>query len=204
MVKQSSEGASCGATACGLRFASSEYADSVFRPRLDVTWSGDGVTVYQPLSLHANGADLSWEQKPGPDRDVQTLRDPPLADCQLHPVKRRPWLRRSATRRVIRYRDTTAAPSTAFSYKVVTVSNVSGTDTSFPSNDVRVTLPPTRSRRRRSSRQKSIRRLTGRGVTARTTAHTPICRSTVRPIRATTSSAPSCSSICATSRPRRR
>ena len=67
LLTQATEGAELKAqTSCGLSFASSEWSDSSFRPRLDVTWSGDGVTLFQPLSLHGNGADLVWDQNPAP------------------------------------------------------------------------------------------------------------------------------------------
>ena len=140
LVRQASEGASCGSSVCGLRFASSEWADTSFRPRLDVTWSGDGVTLPQPLTLHANGAELAWDQNPAPTGTFQRYEIHRLQTAGFTPSAST-LIASIGDRSVTSFTDTTAAPGTAFSYKIVVVSKVSGTDTPFPSNEIRVTLP---------------------------------------------------------------
>jgi RHS repeat-associated protein len=49
----------------GFKFASSRYADVSKAPRLDIQWVADGVQLYQPMRVHANGAQLAWQRYSG-------------------------------------------------------------------------------------------------------------------------------------------
>jgi RHS repeat-associated protein len=122
---------------CGVSFASSRHATSELTPRLDVTWSGDGVQLAQPTSLHSNGADLSWARYTGPSGPAAFQR------YEIHRGTSSGFTPSASTliatiadAAVTTYRDTSARPSATFFYKVVTV-----TTGSYPSNEVKATLP---------------------------------------------------------------
>ena len=40
-------------------------ADTTLLPKLDITYNTDGVTLNQPVTLHSNGAELTWSQYTG-------------------------------------------------------------------------------------------------------------------------------------------
>jgi RHS repeat-associated protein len=109
------------------------YAEPAIQPKLEITYVGDAVSLLEPATLHSNGAELTWSRytgetgapfdryevhrsrtanfTPGPSTLLTTIRDINITS----------------------YRDTTAAPSTQFTYRVV--ANTS------PSNPRTVMLP---------------------------------------------------------------
>ncbi|MDQ4124324.1 MAG: DNRLRE domain-containing protein [Actinomycetota bacterium] len=106
-------------------------AEASLRPALEVTWTADAVTLASPDTLHSDGAELSWTQYAGTSAFASyevhrsaTNRFTPSASTLLATI---------GTKTTTRYRDTTAAPSKTFSYKIVTNGNVS--------NERTVTLP---------------------------------------------------------------
>jgi len=108
-------------------------ANSMLRAPRDAFAASDAVTLNQPGTLHANGAELSWSQYTGPSgasfQDYEVHRSltagftPSAADL----------LTTIDDQSTTWYTDTSAAPGAAFSYIVVANSS--------PSNEVRVTLP---------------------------------------------------------------
>ena len=102
-------------------------------PVLTVTYSGDAVSLAQPGTLHANGAELSWSQYTGPSgapfQQYQVHRSPapnftPSATTLLTSI---------SDLATTTFRDTSAAPGGTFYYAVVANSS--------KSNEVKVTLP---------------------------------------------------------------
>ena len=97
--------------------------DPTLRPALEVTWTADAVTLAEPDTLHSNGAELSWTQYAGTSAFTSyeihrssTARFTPSTATLLATI---------GTKTTTSYRDTTAAPSKTFSYKIVTNGNVS-------------------------------------------------------------------------------
>src|SRR6266851_163782 len=118
----------------GIAVPSSSYAASTaVQPELQVTYTGDAVTLLPPATLHSNGAELDWTGYTGPSG----------APFQQYAIYRSmtpnftpspsTLLTTITDPAVTSYRDTTAAPSRAFTYAVV-----ANTSTS---NEVTVTLP---------------------------------------------------------------
>lgn len=103
-------------------------------PRLVVTYSGDAVDLAAPHTVHADGAELEWTKYTGPS-------GAPFDRYEIHRSATAPFTPSATTLlatirdvNVTTFRDTTAAPGTAFTYKVV--ANTSR------SNPRTVTLPP--------------------------------------------------------------
>ena len=130
LVKDATETLGTG----GIAVPSASYAASTaVQPELQVTWTSDAVTLLPPDTLHANGAELHWTGYTGPSG----------APFQQYAVYRSmtpnftpspsTLLTTITDPSVTSYRDTTAAPSRAFTYAVVANSSTS--------NEVTVTLP---------------------------------------------------------------
>ncbi len=107
--------------------------DASLRPRLDVTYASDAVRFHKPETLHGNGADLQWERFDGSTGNA-------FSAYEVHRSATTGFTPSASTRlatigdaSVTSYRDTTAAPNKAFSYKIVTNGK--------PSVEQRVTLP---------------------------------------------------------------
>ena len=109
-------------------------AGGTLRSPLIAHATSDAVTLYQPTTLHANGAELAWSAYTGPsgagfvDYEVHRSLTPgftPSAADLLTTIydQSTTW-----------FTDTTAAPGVTFAYVVVASSS--------PSNEVDVTLPP--------------------------------------------------------------
>ncbi|MGH2753913.1 MAG: DNRLRE domain-containing protein, partial [Actinomycetota bacterium] len=105
------------------------------RPKLEVTYTSDGVHLLQPDTLHADGADLDWERFTGPsgasfDRyEVHRSASAgftPSADTLLSVIR---------DPNVTSFRDTTASPDKSFTYEVLANGHAG--------NERTVTLPPT-------------------------------------------------------------
>ena len=115
-------------------FADSRTVPNMRAPYLDVYWTTAGVVLNPLPPLHANGADLSWSTYSGSDfqryeiHRSTTASFTPSSSTLIGTI---------ADAGVTDFRDTTATPSTAFSYKIVTVT----TGGSYNSNEVRNTLP---------------------------------------------------------------
>ncbi|MFN0027846.1 MAG: LamG-like jellyroll fold domain-containing protein [Acidimicrobiales bacterium] len=64
----------------GYTWRSSLYSDPSFAPYLEVHWVSDGVQVDPESSVHANGADLTWQHYPG---GTSAYADSVFADTPL-------------------------------------------------------------------------------------------------------------------------
>lgn len=120
-------------TSKGPRSPSSRYAEPTLGPKLEITYTGDGVDLAPITSVHSNGAELNW-----------TRFDPPSgATFEKYEIHRSPTANFSpssstllATLRDVvmtKYTDTTAAPNRTFSYRIVANASIS--------NERRLTLP---------------------------------------------------------------
>lgn len=117
LLKRSTEPLGAGGPAPPGR----RFSERAITPKIEIISSGDGVDLLYPDTLHANGADLDWTRYTGPSG----------APFQKYEVHRAPgtdvnFAHSSSTLlatikdvNVTSFRDTTAAPNTAFSYKVV-------------------------------------------------------------------------------------
>lgn len=102
-------------------------------PRLTVTYTSDAVDLTVPATLHSDGADLSWTRYNGPS-------GAPFVKYEVHRSKAPTFTPSASTllatigdQAVTTYRDTTAAPSATFTYRIVANSSASNPQT--------VTLP---------------------------------------------------------------
>lgn len=100
------------------------------RPRLDVTFSGDAVSLATPTTLNATGADLSWSAFAGGSFSQYDVHRSTSENFTPSTSTRIATITNVAT---TSYSDTTATPGTTYSYRIV--SNTT------PSNEQRVTLP---------------------------------------------------------------
>jgi RHS repeat-associated protein len=134
LMKRSTEPLGAGGPAPPSRL----FSEPALGPQLEVTYSGDAVDLdavdlLSPDTLHANGADLDWTRYTGPSGapferyEVHRGTSPgfaPSAQTLLATI---------IDIDVTSYRDTTAAPSKTFTYRVVANSS--------PSIPRTVTLP---------------------------------------------------------------
>lgn len=116
----------------GLSLPARRYREPTLAPRLVVTYSGEGVDLLRPHTLHADGAELEWTKYAGAPANFQKY--------EVHRSAVTPFTPTTSTLlsvirdiNVTEYRDTTAAPSKAFAYKVVANDS--------PSNPRTVALP---------------------------------------------------------------
>ena len=119
--------------ASGPSAPSSRYAEATLGPKLEVTYTGDGVDLLPIESVHSNGAELKWTK----------WAPPSGASFEKYEIHRSPTARFTpssstllATLRDVAmtsYTDTTAGPNRTFSYRIVANASVS--------NERRVTLP---------------------------------------------------------------
>jgi RHS repeat-associated protein len=103
------------------------------QPKLEITYVGDAVNLLAPATLHSNGADLTWTRYTGETGalfDRYEVHRSPTANFTPGPATLLTTIRDI---NITSYRDTTAAPSKQFTYRVV--ANTS------PSNPRTVTLP---------------------------------------------------------------
>lgn len=89
-------------------------------PKLDVTYTSDAVKLFKPETLHSNGADLRWSAYAYPDGHS-------FQSYEVHRSSNASFTPSASTRvatigdvAVTSYRDTTAAPSKTFTYKLLT------------------------------------------------------------------------------------
>jgi RHS repeat-associated protein len=101
------------------------YGDPTLRPKIEVTYTSNAVRLHEPETLHGNGADLRWDRWEG---------DPgaTFSGYEVHRAAGTGFTPSASTRiasisdvNTTTYRDTTAAPSTTFTYKVVTSGDAS-------------------------------------------------------------------------------
>jgi RHS repeat-associated protein len=96
-----------------------DASDPTQAPKLDITYKSDGVILYKPATLHANGADLKWSQWDGSSGNA-------FGGYEIHRSQSASFTPSAATLvatikdpAITSYRDTTAAPSKSFTYKIV-------------------------------------------------------------------------------------
>jgi RHS repeat-associated protein len=116
----------------GIMVPSGAYtASQTLRPKLEITYAGDGIDLAAPDTLHSNGADLSWIPYSGPGSS-------PFQKYEVHRSRTAGFTPSATTLvatitdpAVTSYRDTTAGPARAFSYKVLrnTVASIERTVT---------------------------------------------------------------------------
>ena len=130
MIKRETEPlSSSGPAVFGQRYT---YEPSL-QPKLEVTYSGDGVELLPPDTLHANGAELRWARYTGPSGAPFVKYEVHRAATSFTPSSST-LLATIGDQNVTSFRDTTAKPGKAFFYRVVANSSVS--------NERRVVLPP--------------------------------------------------------------
>jgi RHS repeat-associated protein len=129
LIKRSSEAGGSS----GPKAPSSRYAEPSLGPKLEVTYTGDGVDLLPIETAHSNGAELRWTQ----------WAPPSGAQFEKYEIHRSPTARFTPSSSTLlatltdpaitSYTDTTAAPNRTFSYRLVANSSVS--------NERRLTLP---------------------------------------------------------------
>jgi RHS repeat-associated protein len=94
-------------------------ADQSLRPKLEVTYSGDGIDLAPPDTLHANGAELDWTPYTGPGSTL-------FQKYEVHRSRTAGFTPSSSTLiatisdpTITSFRDTTAAAGGTFTYKVL-------------------------------------------------------------------------------------
>ncbi|MFN2525439.1 MAG: DNRLRE domain-containing protein [Actinomycetota bacterium] len=129
LLKRNSEVANAG----GPNFPSSRSSDFSVTPKLEITYTGDAVTLAPITAVHSDGAELSWTLDTG-------LGSPPFQKFEIHRSSQTAFSPSSATLlttitdpTITTYRDHTAAPNMSFSYRIVA--------NDIWSNTERVTLP---------------------------------------------------------------
>ncbi|MFL6138399.1 MAG: phage tail tip lysozyme [Frankiaceae bacterium] len=110
-----------------------DATDPTQAPKLDVTYTSDAVKLYQPDTLHSNGADLRWTPYSYPDGHAFQGYEIHRSSTPSFTPSAATLIARIGDPAATSYRDTTAAAGKAFTYKVV----VNG----WPSYGQTVTLP---------------------------------------------------------------
>jgi RHS repeat-associated protein len=118
-----------GPTPPGRRYT----GESTQRPKLMVTYVSDAVTVAQPTTLHADGAELSWTAYAPPSGAPFQRYEIHRSSEQVFAPSASTLLATITDPNVTAFRDTTARAQASFTYRVVANSS--------PSNLVTVTLP---------------------------------------------------------------
>jgi RHS repeat-associated protein len=115
LIKRSTEPLGIG----GPAPPGNDASDPLDAPKLDITYKSDGVVLYAPATLHANGADLRWSQWDGSSGNA-------FGGYQIHRSQSASFTPSASTLiatindpAITSYRDTTAAPNKSFTYKVV-------------------------------------------------------------------------------------
>jgi RHS repeat-associated protein len=117
LLKRSTEPLGAGGPAPPGR----RFSEVAVTPKIEIISSGDGVDLFYPDTLHANGADLDWSRYTGPS-------GAPFSKYEVHraPGTDINFAHSSSTLlatikdiNTTSFRDTTAAPNKPFSYKVV-------------------------------------------------------------------------------------
>jgi RHS repeat-associated protein len=115
LIKRSTEPAGAG----GPAFPGNDATDPTHAPKLTITYKGDGVTLDMPGVLHGSGADLHWSKWDGSSGnafggyEVHRSTDPAFTPSAANLVTT------IGDAAVTSYTDTTAKPSTTFTYKIV-------------------------------------------------------------------------------------
>jgi YD repeat-containing protein len=117
LLKRSSE--SYGAS--GPIFMGTIYKGPQHRePSLEITYSTDGVQFPKPTTLHSDGAELSWSRFDGSTGNAFSKYEVHRSETAGFTPSESTRLTTISDPGVTQFRDTTAAPNRAFSYKVVT------------------------------------------------------------------------------------
>jgi RHS repeat-associated protein len=107
--------------------------DPTQSPKLDVTYTSDAVKLYKPETLHSNGADLRWSPYTYPDGHAFGGYEIHRSPTPNFTASASTLIAKIGDPSVTTYRDTTAAASKSFTYKIL----VNG----WPSYEQTVTLP---------------------------------------------------------------
>jgi YD repeat-containing protein len=89
-------------------------------PSLEITYSTDGVQLHKPTTLHSDGAELSWSRFDGSTGNAFSKYEVHRSEAAGFTPSESTRLTTISDPGVTQFRDTTAAPNRAFSYKVVT------------------------------------------------------------------------------------
>jgi hypothetical protein len=123
-----------------VNFAGSAATDPTLAPSLYIAWTGDASRLYQPQIVHSNGAELNWDKFPAAT-GANFLR------YEIHRSATPNFTPSAATligtltdKGVTRYIDTTGAPSTSFSYQIVTITDSASSPSNF-SDQVTLATP---------------------------------------------------------------
>lgn len=115
LIKRSTEPQGAG----GPAFPGNDASDPTQAPKLTVTYKGDGVILDQPGVLHGSGADLHWSKWDGSSGnpfggyEVHRSTDPNFTASAANLVTT------IGDPAITSYTDTSAKPSTTFTYKIV-------------------------------------------------------------------------------------
>jgi hypothetical protein len=117
----------------GPRPPSKRYpVESSVLPRLEVTWSGDGVNLLAPLVIHSDGTELRWDRYAGAATfDAYRIHRSATAGFTASAST---LIATIGDEETTSFRDTTAAPDRTFTYAIVTAG--------AKSNEQTVALPP--------------------------------------------------------------
>ncbi|WP_081686060.1 DNRLRE domain-containing protein [Candidatus Solirubrobacter pratensis] len=96
-----------------------EDADPSLTPQIVVTYGTDAVTLDAPQTVHSNGAELTWTRWDGSSGGVFGGYEVHRSTSTGFTPSSSTLLTRIADPAVTSFRDTTAAPSTTYTYKVV-------------------------------------------------------------------------------------
>ncbi|MFL5936133.1 MAG: DNRLRE domain-containing protein, partial [Gaiellaceae bacterium] len=125
--------------ASGIRPPSGRFAEATLKPKLDITYTGDAVSLLPIVANHADGAELQWTKYVGEsgasfDRyelhRSTTPKFTPTSSTLLATIR---------DVNVTRYRDTTAAPSKTFYYKIVANTSASNEQSTTTPGDGKAT-----------------------------------------------------------------
>lgn len=105
------------------------FAEATLRPKLDVTYTSDAVELLAPETLHSNGAELKWTRYTGPAGAAFEKYEVHRAGNAGFTPSTSTLLATIRDVGVTSFRDTTAAPSKTFTYKVVANASASNEQT---------------------------------------------------------------------------
>jgi RHS repeat-associated protein len=125
--------------ASGIRPPSGRFAEPSLKPKLDITYTSDAVTLLPITATHANGTELEWTKYVGET-------GAPFQKYEVHRSLTSKFTPTSSTLlatipdvNLTTYHDTTAAPSKTFYYKVVANTSASNEQSATTNADGKAT-----------------------------------------------------------------